>query len=94
MKKSPFKAPNNESAFLGIGEGKRKKAKAEAAAIQLAAQKKQAEVNSPVDLVKTEKAKETIISESKSNTATYYIIGVVVVALVIGLYFIIKARRK
>jgi cobalamin biosynthesis Mg chelatase CobN len=91
---------NNESAFLGLFEGKRKRAKAEAEIkiieAKAASDKALLAAKVAADQVgyKTPEQKaveasvQTATIESQSNTLLYVIIGVVVVVVMAGLYFI------
>ncbi len=99
MKKKINSDPNI-SAFLGIGEGKRKKAKAEAQAALLKAQTEAeekllaAKVSASQSGYKSPEilnAESDLITSQSSNTL-YYILGLVVVAIMIGLYFIKRHR--
>jgi len=97
------------SPFLGIGEGKAKAAKAAAAIAlesskretmmqeqlaalagsNLAAQKAAAESA----VIAAKAGAETSVISADSGTNLYLIIGGIVVVLMVGLYFILKARK-
>ena len=107
MKKKQLNNPN-ESAFLGIGTGKRVTAKAEAARLleeekrkTLLLQQAQAQAGFNPDAqkaeasLKLEQAKASALiaentTDAKTSTTLYYIIGGIVAAALIALYFIKK----
>lgn len=98
------------SPFLGIGEGKVKAAKAAAAAqataseqqtklteamIQLAgANVAQQKAEAEASLLKAKAAADSSVISADSGTNLYLIIGGIVLVLMGGLYFILKARSK
>lgn len=100
----PIQKQPETSAFLGILEGKRKRAKAEAEAKVIAAKAaaekevlaaKQAAAASGYkteEQVKSETETVTAISEAKSSSTLYYVLGGIVLAVMVGLYFITKKR--
>jgi len=101
MKKKQLNNPN-ESAFLGLFEGKRKAAKAEAEIKLIAANKEKelallkAKQEAAAAGYKTDEEKKaeaeitTAELESSSSITLYYIIGGIVAAALIALYFIKK----
>lgn len=107
---SPFVSTAKVSPFLGIGEGKAKAAKAALiqaqAAADIAKQNADAlqkiatmEAQSKIDSAKLLQSQQDLEAMKEQNSAasgskTWYIIGGIIAALMIGLYFIVKARRK
>lgn len=96
MKKIPQKSV--ESAFLGIGTGKRVAAKA--AAAKLAEEEKRKTMQLEAELkakgyktTEEQKAEAEVTAatiDAQSSQSMYYIIGGVIIAVMIGLYFIVK----
>lgn len=98
------------SSFLGIGEGKSKAAKAAAAAQAAASELQAKLTEAMMQLAGANVAKqnadaEAVLLAAKANaessvisadsgTNLYLIIGGIVLVLMGGLYFILKARRK
>ncbi len=104
-----YKKPNPaESPFLGILEGRRARAKAAAAAqaeeekrktllltSQLAAagfdpEKQKSEAVQKIEETKVLAVKE----ETKASTNLYLVMGAVVALLIVGIYIIMKYRKK
>lgn len=98
----PVSRPTQTASLFGIFEGKRKRAKAEAAAKEAAAK---AEADKKVIDAKAQAQKDGYKSEeqikneteallaaldAQNNNNLYYIIGGIVVAVMIGLYFITR----
>lgn len=104
MRTKRLNKSTDTSSFLGIGEGKRKRAKAEAEAKLIAAKtaaEKEllaAKVAAEQAGYKTEDQKKaeadltTVAIEAESSNTLYYILGAVVIAVMIGLYFITRKK--
>ena len=99
--KTNFKDPN-VSGFLGIGEGKVAAAKAAADVARANAEQQALLIQNLIDQTggyNAEKAKAeaeaaAAAAAGSKNKYTFYIAIGVVLVLMVGLYFIVKARRR